>query len=120
MQDHQQTWETYAASWKAETAAEKRKLFAQSLMPGCQYHDPLILTKGWDELETYMLDFHRQIPGGYFVTKYFLAHGGKSISRWDMCDAAGTKLSEGISYGEYDSSGKLVSLTGFFEPPPVE
>lgn len=119
MQDHQKTWEIYVASWKAETAAEKRNLYEKCLSPNCQYNDPLTVTKGWNDLEAYMLDFHQQIPGGNFVTTYFLAHSDKSIARWKMRNADNQTLGEGISYGEYDSDGKLTSLTGFFESPPV-
>jgi hypothetical protein len=111
------TWDTYAAAWQAASSAEKRALFKKSLDPACQYHDPLIKTKGWDELEAYMRDFHRQIPGGHFVTSYFLAHSNKSIARWEMRNGKNVVLGEGISYGEYNENGNLVAMTGFFEPP---
>lgn len=117
MQNHQQTWEIYVASWKAETAAEKRQLFEKCLTPDNQYNDPLTTTQGWDELANYMLDFHKQIPGGHFVTTYFLAHSDKSIAQWEMRRANEEVLGEGISYAEYNTEGKLVSETGFFEPP---
>ncbi len=111
------TWETYASSWKVESAVDKRTLFEQCLDSACRYHDPLIKTKGWDELEAYMLDFHRQIPGGYFVTTYFLAHSDRSIAKWEMRNGDNMVLGDGISYGEYNEKGKLVSVTGFFELP---
>ena len=44
-----------------------------------------------------------------------MAHNDKSIAKWDMCDGDGKVLMEGISYGEYNESGKLVSMTGFYE-----
>lgn len=110
-------WETYTASWKAANVDEKRALFAKCLDPSCHYHDPLIKATGWHELEAYMLDFHRQIPGGHFLTTYFLAHGNKSIARWEMLSATNNFLGDGISYGEYNNDGKLVAMTGFFKPP---
>ncbi len=119
MQEQKKIWETYAASWKAETSAEKRQLFEQCLAPDFQYNDPLILTKGWDELDAYMLDFHKQIPGGYFVTTWFFAHSGKSIAQWEMRGGDDAVLGTGISYGEHNEDGKLISETGFFEPPPT-
>lgn len=112
------TWETYTASWKVESAAEKRALFERCLDPACRYNDPLIKTKGWDALENYMLGFHQQIPQGYFVTTYFLAHSDKSISRWEMRNGEDVVVGNGISYGEYNENGYLVSMTGFFELPP--
>jgi hypothetical protein len=112
----EQTWDTYTSSWMADSDAEKRKLFEKSLDIACQYSDPLIKANGWDELIKYMQDFHRQIPGGYFVTKYFLAHSNKSIAKWEMRNGDHVVLGDGISYGEYNDNGKLISMTGFFEP----
>lgn len=117
MSNHQDTWERYVASWKAETEEEKRALYDQSLSPTCVYTDPLKVARGWDELVTYMREFHQQIPGGHFITERFIAHHDRSIAHWRMCNAAGDKLGDGVSYGEYDSSGKLVAMTGFFEVP---
>ena len=111
------TWETYAASWKAPTAEEKRSLYEQSLSPDCVYTDPLTQARGWTELLAYMLDFHRQVPGGHFVTVEFIAHHQRSMARWKMCNGDDAVLGEGVSYGEYDDDGKLVVMTGFFEPP---
>ena len=115
--DLAKTWNTYTTSWKEPTEAGKRKLFEQSLASDCKYTDPLAATKGWDELLNYMRDFHRQIPGGYFETTYFLAHHNQSISRWQMKNSSGEAIGEGISYGVYDPSGRLTSMTGFFETP---
>ena len=116
-QNLEQTWNTYGASWQAESAAEKRELFKKCLCSGCQYNDPLVKTKSWDELEAVMLDFHRQVPGGYFVTNYFMAHSNKSIAKWEMLNDENVVIGDGISYGEYNENGMLVSMTGFFEVP---
>ena len=110
----QEIWQTYASSWKAETAEEKRALFERSLQTGCTYTDPLTQLEGWDALLEYMLEFHKQIPGGHFVTTWFLEHHQRSIAKWEMRNGEGTVLGEGISYGTF-SEGKLTSMTGFFE-----
>ena len=115
-QNFEETWEIYTSSWRVKRADEKRGLFEKSLDLDCQYNDPLVKTKGWDELIKYMLEFHQQIPGGYFLTTYFLAHGNKSIAKWEMRSGDNVVLGNGISYGEYNANGKLVAMTGFFEP----
>ncbi len=74
-------------------------------------------TTGWDALVAYMLDFHKQIPGGHFVTSYFLAHNKQSIAKWEMRNGEDAVMGEGISYGKYNEAGKLISMTGFFETP---
>ncbi len=114
---YKQTWDRYTQAWKAENTQDKLHAFNNSLDTNCQYNDPLVKTKGYEQLLEYMQDFHRQIPGGHFVTNYFLAHNNKSIAKWDMCDGENNKIGEGISYGEYNSAGKLTSMTGFFETP---
>lgn len=116
--DDQKTWETYASAWKAESVIDKRALFEKCLDVECEYNDPLMKTKGWDELLAYMLDFHQQIPRGYFVTTYFLAHNCQSIAKWEMLNGENRVVGEGISYGKYNKNGKLVAMTGFFETHP--
>lgn len=115
--DLKTVWERYVASWQAGTVAEKRARFAECLAPDCVYTDPLARTQGWDELLGYMASFHEQVPGGHFVTEYFLAHHGRSIARWKMLNGAGAEIGSGISYGEYDAQHRLVAMTGFFETP---
>lgn len=63
-----------------------------------------------------MLGFHQHVPGGSFETHYFLAHHERSIAKWNMCNGAGEIIGEGVSYGEYGRDGKLVAMTGFFDP----
>jgi len=111
------TWETYTSSWKAETSEKKRAIFEECLDPKCEYNDPHEKTKSWDELVDYMLGFHEQVPGGHFVTKYFMAHNNQSIAKWDMKNGEHIVIGEGISYGKYHENGKLISMTGFFETP---
>lgn len=109
------SWENYALSWKAETSDEKRILFAKCLDNNCVYISPVITTHGWDELVTHMLEFHKNIPGGYFNTRYFRSYNNKSIAKWDMLNGEDVVMGDGISYCEYSKNGKLSSMTGFFD-----
>jgi hypothetical protein len=113
----QAVWSRYVESWKAPTIERRRELYASCLSPRCTYTDPLATAHGWDELAGYMTEFHRQIPGGHFVTEQFFAHDGHSIARWRMVAGDGTTLGDGMSYGEYGEDGKLVTMRGFFTPP---
>jgi hypothetical protein len=111
-------WETYASAWKAEDAPAKRAALARSVAPHAAYCDPLTECLGHDALIAYMLEFHRQVPGGHFETIDFVTHHGRSIARWNMLDGNGKKMSEGTSYGEYGPNGQLTAMTGFFDIPP--
>ena len=115
--DFEKTWETYASAWKVTSADEKRTLFEKCLDLDCEYNDPLMTTRGWGELVAYMLNFHQQVPGGHFVTDFFLAHNNQSIATWEMRNGENNGLGKGISYGKYNDQGKLVAMTGFFEAP---
>jgi hypothetical protein len=53
------------------------------------------------------------------VTTYYQSHNGRSMARWNMVDANGNVIGDGISFGEYNAGGMLTSMTGFFEPPPA-
>jgi SnoaL-like domain len=111
------TWDIYAAAWKEPTAQGKQAALAASVSPACTYRDPLTQFEGHAALIEGMLDFHRQVPGGHFETTYFLAHHDRSIARWNMRTGDGVVAAEGITYGEYDARGKLVTMTGFFDVP---
>lgn len=116
-QSLQTIWETYTASWKTDSAADRQALFSESLDPACTYSDPLISAQGWEQLTTYMEDFHRQVPGGHFATHYFASHHRQSIAKWNMVDGDGQVIGEGVSYGRYNDKDQLISMTGFFETP---
>lgn len=116
-EQHKETWETYVSAWRAVSTGEKRASLRESVTEACAYRDPLTEAKGHEQLIGYMLDFHKQVPGGHFVTKYFRAHHDRSIAKWDLVDGSGNAIGDGISYAEYGSDGKLVAMTGFFEPP---
>lgn len=113
--DHQQIWETYASAWKAERVDDKRALIGASLAPACTYQDPLAKVSGWDELIAYMSNFHRLVPGGHFATRRFRCHHGQSVAQWDMLDAQGKVIGDGVSVGHYNEAGRLVTVTGFFD-----
>ena len=114
---YEDIWEAYAESWKVDSREEKIALFERCLDPECLYTDPLKQTRGWQQLLDYMLDFHGQIPGGHFVTTWFLAHHQRSIAKWEMRNGENQLLGEGISYGTYNNQRKLQTMNGFFETP---
>ena len=116
--DERKIWERYASAWKAEEGADKLTCLTESTDPACVYTDPLTRTEGHEALVAYMLDFHRQIPGGHFVTTDFWAHHGMTLARWNMVGGDGTVLGEGQSYGRIEG-GRLVEMTGFFDTPPA-
>ena len=110
-------WETYASAWKAESTDEKRSLLEKAVLDDCTYTDPTTQRNGHHELIEYMMEFHDQVPGGHFVTTYFLEHHARCIVKWEMRDGDGTVLGDGLSYGTFSANGNLETMTGFFETP---
>lgn len=115
--DRQVTWEIYATAWKEPSPQAKKAALLKSVAQMCVYQDPTTTAHGHDALIACMLDFHMQVPGGHFVTTWFLAHHDVSIAKWDMVGGDGTVVGEGVSYGQYNRQGELVAMTGFFETP---
>jgi hypothetical protein len=111
------TWEAYTSAWRPENAAQRRSLFAQTLDADCEYRDPTVFAVGWDALDGYMQDFHRQVPGGHFVTTWFVVHHERSVAKWEMRGADASVLGHGVSYAEYTVDGKLRVMNGFFDTP---
>lgn len=116
-EERQRAWEAYASIWKLEGANAKQQACAGALSNSCVYTDPHTQRHGWDELVEYMVEFHQQVPGGHFVTTEFRSHTDRSVARWNMVSGDGTVLGDGASYGEYDESGKVKVMTGFFDSP---
>lgn len=110
-------WDAYTKSWQTGSAQTRRALFERSLSPGCVYTDPLTQASGYDELEAYMEEFHRQVPGGHFLTQAFTAHHDRALIRWTMVDGDGQQIGEGSSYGEFGPDGRLTGMSGFFDVP---
>jgi hypothetical protein len=115
LQPKKKVWEIYAQAWKEASYEAKAAALQQSASPDCVYTDPLAIARGHAELIQYMVEFHKQVPGGHFLLVYFLDHHNVSIARWNMAAGDGTVIGEGISYGRYGDDGKLVAMTGFFE-----
>jgi hypothetical protein len=113
----QPTWETYTSAWQAAGAEAKALALQASVDGDCVYRDPLVQAEGHAALVDYMLDFHRQVPGGFFRTTSFRAHASRSAAAWQMCSADGAVIGDGISYAEYGADGKLLAMTGFFDVP---
>lgn len=115
--DPRTIWESYTSTWKPSSAADKQPVLAGCLAPGCTYTDPLGHVEGIDGVLGYIVGFNMNIPGMHMETTRFISHHNASIAQWNMCDADGNVMSDGISFGTYDDAGMLTSMTGFFELP---
>ncbi len=116
-ENRRETWELYSRAWREASRDGKAAALRQSVSAECVYTDPLTVANGHGELIEYMLAFHQQVPGGYFVTTWFMAHHDASIAKWNMLAGDGSIIGDGVSYARYNEKAELVAMTGFFETP---
>jgi len=114
------TWLTYVDAWNAVNQHDRVKLLSEAGVADSNYLDPNVNLQGHSELAGYMGEFHNQMPGARFVLKQFISHHQKSIACWDVHDKSGATLFSGVSYGIYNSDGKLTAEHGFFETPDID
>ena len=110
-------WDTYTKSWSEFDLSKRETLFKQCLSPDCMYTDPLIQASGYEQLSGYLSELQKNIPGVKFIITDFKNHHDRSLAHWDMVDGKGNCLSQGASFGLYDSDGRLKQMTGFYEVP---
>jgi hypothetical protein len=114
------TWETYTQSWSETDSTKRLQLFERCLSHDCVYTDPLIQATGYEQLAGYMTGLQKNVPGVKFVTTDFQNHHDSCLTHWNMVDRNGNVLSQGASYGIYGTDGRLMQMTGFFEPSNVD
>lgn len=115
--DFREIWESYADLWKTEDEDHKRQKLSKILTGDFRYTDPRSETIGHDALINVILDFNNTVPGAYFSTTRFMTHNNRSVATWEMKSVNAETLGSGISYAEYDQSGKLMAISGFYDLP---
>jgi hypothetical protein len=85
--------------------------------PHCDYADPLIQMGGYRALSGYMAELQKNVPGIKFVTTAFKTHHNTSLAHWNMVDGKDNLLAPGISFLNHSVDGRLVEMSGFFDPP---
>jgi hypothetical protein len=113
----QNTWETYTKSWSETDTSKRLELFEQCLSPDYVYTDPLIQATGYQQLSGYISELQKNVPGVGFVTTDFKNHHDRRLTHWNMVNGKGNILVQGISYGMYETDGRLKQMSGFYDLP---
>lgn len=108
----------YAAAW-AETNEEKRRaLLEKSWTENGTYTDPTAEVVGREALVQHIGGSHKRFAGNRIIlTSRVDEHHGRLRFTWAMVNPAGSRVSEGIDFGEISSDGRLMRITGFFGQP---
>lgn len=111
-----ETWNTYQSAWSDISDGERRSLFARSVTDDCVYTDPTDHCEGIDALIAHVEGTQVKAPGARFHNDKFLDHHDQGLSEWTMFDGSGTVVATGTSYARFGADGRLMQMTGFFEP----
>ena len=115
--------ELYGAAWGEPDEAKRRELLEKAWADDGVYTDPTAEVTGRDALVAHIGGFLEQTQGAQIViTSGVDSHHGKRLRfSWQMQNADGAVLAEGIDYGQLDSDGRLELIVGFFGPfPPLD
>ena len=111
------TWDAYMKLWAQHDEVLRLKQIEQCLNPACMYVDPVAQISGHVFICDYISEFHKNSPGRVFVTQDFTFHHSRSLAHWDLLNSEGKFLSHGASFALYDTDGRVMQMTDFFDPP---
>lgn len=113
---------TYGAAW-AETDEEKRcTLLEKCWAENGIYSDPSGEAVGREALAQRINSFHHQRFPGHrlLLTSGVDTHHDRLRFTWAMVNPEGSRVMEGVDFGEVGHDGRLIRITGFFaSPPPI-
>jgi hypothetical protein len=106
------------AAWNEADPALVRRHLEQALVPGAEFIDPSIVTRGLDEFEANVLAVQASVPGAvYSRTSGVDSHHGLHRYSWQISRDGETVIT-GFDVTEVDDDGKVVRVLGFFGPLP--
>lgn len=108
----------YCEAWQEMDAARRRDLLASIWADGATYTDPTVHAHNAEELLAHIARVVARRPGAKVVrTSAVDAHHGVARFAWQLVQADGTRLPEGLDIAWYSSDGRRIErIIGFFGP----
>ena len=105
----------YCEAWDEPDRARRRQILGRVWAADATYTDPTVHTAGIDELVEHIGKVLEKYPGSRIVrTSAVDTHHTVLRFSWHKTLADGSKLPEGIDFGELSGDGKLRRMVGFF------
>jgi len=105
----------YAAAWSETDEGKRRALLVKSWAENGTYTDPTVEVAGREALVQHIEGIHRQFIGcRILLTSRVDQHHDRLRFTWAMVNPKGSRVSEGIDFGEVGADGRLSRITGFF------
>lgn len=114
MNETNQMWETYRASWSNKNSAKRADELRRITTDDFEYRDPNTELTGFEQLSGYMSQFQKEFVGASFVITDFIVHHDRSLSYWNMVNSENEVVINGADFATYEN-GKLKQITGFFK-----
>ena len=109
-------WDRYAAIWSLGEDKRNQELKG-CLSEDATYSDPASDILDVKALSEYMAGFQSTFPNCRFQINKAQLHHGRTLAQWDMVDADGTTLQQGVSHVLLADDGKFKQISGFFDLP---
>jgi hypothetical protein len=111
--------DTYFAIFNETDAARRADLIPQAWAEDCGYVDPLVQASGAEAINAMVGDLQGQFPGHAVTLNSGLdAHHNLVRFGWDLTDADGTLVMQGLDVAIVAEDGRLSRIGGFFGPLP--
>jgi hypothetical protein len=108
----------YVAAWSETDEAKRRALLEKGWAENSTYTDPTVEVVGREALVQHIGGIHRQFTDCRIIlTSRVDEHHDRIRFTWAMVNPKGSRVSEGIDFGEVGSDGRLIRITGFFGLP---
>jgi hypothetical protein len=114
---HEDTITAYCAAWDEPDRKRREKILDTVWAEAATYTDPTVHAVGKTQLIEHIDKVLARYPGSRIVrTSALDTHQGLARFTWKKVLADGTSLPEGIDFAEFEASGKLTRIIGFFGP----
>ena len=105
----------YVAAWVETDEGKRRALLEKSWAENGTYNDPTVEVVGREALVQHIGGIHKRFAGHRIIlTSGVDEHHGWLRFTWAMVSPEGSRVSEGIDFGEVGSDGRLIRITGFY------
>jgi len=111
----------YVAAWSETDEGKRRALLEKSRVEKGIYTDPTVVVVEREALVQHIGGIHLHFADcRILLTSRVDEHHDRLRFTWAMVNPKGSRVSEGIDFGEVGFDGRLIRITGFFGlPSPI-
>ena len=111
----------YCEAWSDPEPAARAAALADVWAKDARYTDPRADTRGAEALLNHIAGVLAQRPGARVVrTSAIQQHHGFVRFAWQVIEANGTRLPEGLDIAVIGDDGRITQIIGFFGPLPSD